>query len=72
MPDEDQLSLRQADQARTDFAIIETELEAIHKRLSQLPSVLRQQRMIDAILAAIGLIIIFGLGLFGLLLTPPA
>jgi hypothetical protein len=31
-------TLRQADQARTDFAIIEDELEAIHKRLSQLPT----------------------------------
>jgi hypothetical protein len=30
--------LRQADQARTDFAIIEDELEAIHKRLSLLPT----------------------------------
>jgi hypothetical protein len=27
MPDEDQLSLRQADQARTYFAIIETKLD---------------------------------------------
>ena len=31
-------TLRQADQARTDYAIIEDELEAIHKRLSQLPT----------------------------------
>jgi uncharacterized membrane protein HdeD (DUF308 family) len=38
MPDEDQLSLRQADQIRGDYAIIEGELEAIHKRLSQLPT----------------------------------
>jgi hypothetical protein len=68
----DPFTLRQADQARTDFAIIESELEAIHKRLSQLPSVLRRQRMIDAILAAIGLVIIFGLGLFGLVMTGPA
>ena len=30
--------LHVADQARTDFAIIEDELEAIHKRLSQLPT----------------------------------
>jgi len=67
----ERVALRQADQARTDFAIIETELEAIHKRLSQLPSVLRRRRMIDAILAAIGLIIILGLGLFGLMLTGP-
>ena len=34
----DRFTLRQADQARTDFAIIEDELEAIHKRLSQLPT----------------------------------
>ena len=34
----DPFTLRQADQARTDYAIIEDELEAIHKRLSQLPT----------------------------------
>ena len=34
----DPFTLRQVDQARTDFAIIEDELEAIHKRLSQLPT----------------------------------
>jgi hypothetical protein len=34
----DPFTLRQADQARTDFAIIEDELEAINKRLSQLPT----------------------------------
>jgi hypothetical protein len=39
MPDEDiRLALRTADQARTDFAIIEDELEAIHARLAWLPS----------------------------------
>ena len=40
MPDEDtaRLTLRQADQARTDFAIIEDELEAIYARLARLPS----------------------------------
>jgi hypothetical protein len=69
---DDPFMLRQVDQARSDFAIIEDELEAINKRLSQLPSVLRRQRMIDAILAAIGLVIIFGLGLFGLGMTGPA
>jgi hypothetical protein len=37
MPD-DPFTLRQVDQARTDFAIIEDELEAIHRRLSQLPT----------------------------------
>jgi hypothetical protein len=34
----DPFTLRQADQARADFAIIESELEAIHKRLGQLPT----------------------------------
>jgi len=38
MPDGYPLALRLADQARTDFAIIETELEAIHARLAQLPA----------------------------------
>jgi hypothetical protein len=32
MPDEHSLTLRQADQARSDFAFIETELETIHAR----------------------------------------
>jgi hypothetical protein len=32
MPEDTRLALRQIDQARTDFAIIETELEAIHGR----------------------------------------
>jgi hypothetical protein len=32
------LTLRQADQARTDFAIIEDELEAIYARVARLPS----------------------------------
>jgi hypothetical protein len=34
----DPFTLRQVDQARSDFAIIEDELEAIHKRLSQPPT----------------------------------
>jgi len=37
VPD-DPFTLRQVDQARTDFAIIEDELEAIHRRLSELPT----------------------------------
>jgi hypothetical protein len=32
------LTLRQADQARTDFAIIESDLEAIYLRLATLPT----------------------------------
>jgi len=34
----DPFTLRQVDQARTDFAIIEAELEAIHARLARLPT----------------------------------
>jgi hypothetical protein len=71
--DEDQLFLRPADppvvgRARGDPSAIVDD-----QRLNQLPDVLRRrQGMIDAILAAIGLIIILGLGLFGLMLTGPA
>jgi hypothetical protein len=35
---ERRLALRQADQARSDFAMIETELEAIHARLARMPT----------------------------------
>jgi hypothetical protein len=35
---ETRLALRQADQARTDFAIVETELEALHPRLARMPT----------------------------------
>jgi hypothetical protein len=35
---EHRLTLRQADQARTDFAIIEDDLEAIYARVAGLPS----------------------------------
>jgi hypothetical protein len=40
MPDDPatRLALRQADQARCDFAIIETELEALHARLARMPT----------------------------------
>ena len=34
----ERLTLRQADQARTDFAIIEDDLEAIYARLAQMPT----------------------------------
>jgi hypothetical protein len=40
MPDDlglERLTLRQADQARTDFAIIEDGLEAIYARLAKIP-----------------------------------
>jgi len=48
----DPFTLRQADQARTDFAIIESELEAIHKRLGQLPT--RREVWQAAMLGMIG------------------
>jgi hypothetical protein len=35
---EQRLTLRQADQARTDFAIIEDELEALLARLARMPT----------------------------------
>jgi hypothetical protein len=38
MSDERTLTLRQADEARADFYVIETELEAIHQRLARLPT----------------------------------
>jgi hypothetical protein len=37
MPD-DPFTLRQFGQTRTDFALIETELEAIHARLAPMPT----------------------------------
>jgi hypothetical protein len=37
MPNEHPFTLRQVDQAPTDFAIIKDELEAIHARLARLP-----------------------------------
>jgi hypothetical protein len=38
MPDENHLTLRQADQACTDFAAIESDREMIMERLSRLPT----------------------------------
>jgi hypothetical protein len=38
MSEERHFGIRQIDQARTDFAIIETALEAIHARLAQMPT----------------------------------
>jgi hypothetical protein len=52
MPNDNPLTLRQADQARTDFAILETELEAIHARLASMPS--RQDLWRAALLGMLG------------------
>ena len=38
MPDENILALRQADQARTDFALIEDHLEFIAGQLARVPT----------------------------------
>jgi hypothetical protein len=37
MPEDTRLALRQADQARTDFAIISDNLEVIYARLARMP-----------------------------------
>jgi outer membrane protein TolC len=50
--DECSLTLRQADQARIDFAIIETELEAIHAQLARLPT--RQEIARNTLIAMLG------------------
>jgi hypothetical protein len=50
MPDEHAFTLRQIGQTRTDFAIIEAELEAIHARLARVPT------RGDLALAALGII----------------
>jgi hypothetical protein len=46
------LTLRQADQARTDFAIIEDHLEAIHARLARVPT--RAEMARTALMGMIG------------------
>jgi hypothetical protein len=51
MSDERILTLRQADQARTDFALLESNLEFIVSRLSRLPT----RR--DLAMAALGIIV---------------
>jgi hypothetical protein len=38
MSDIHSLALRQADQARTDFALLESDLEIIQKQLARLPT----------------------------------
>ena len=38
MPDQNILTLRQADQARTDFALIESNLEFLASQLAKLPT----------------------------------
>ena len=65
MPDEYPLTLRQADQARTDFAAIEAELGIIQAQLARLPT--RRELAQTALLAtltgaAVALVGILALG----------
>jgi hypothetical protein len=54
------LTLRQADQARTDFAIIEDHLEAIHARLARGPTRVELARTALAVMVgAAGLVILW-------------
>ena len=61
MSDERSLALRQADQARTDFAIIESDLEAIYARLAGLPTYKELAKMVlliafvSAVLGSVGI-----------------
>jgi hypothetical protein len=48
----DPFTLRQADQARTDFAIIEAEIEAIRARPARLPT--RQEIARNTLIAMLG------------------
>ena len=52
MTDERTFTLHQVDQARTDFAIIEDELEAIYARLARVPTRVEMAR--TALMGMIG------------------
>jgi hypothetical protein len=47
------LTLRQADQARTDFALIEDDLQAIYARLAKIPTRSETFRLALGCLAAV-------------------
>jgi len=49
----ERLTLRQADQTRTDFAIIENDLEAIYARLAKMPTRSETLRLALGCLAAV-------------------
>jgi hypothetical protein len=60
MPNEHPFTLRQVDQARTGFAIIEDELEAIHARLARLPTRVELARTaLMTMIGAAGLVIMW-------------
>jgi hypothetical protein len=52
MPDEHPLTLRQADQARTDFAAIESNLEFIMSQIARVPT--RKQMARNSLLVMVG------------------
>jgi hypothetical protein len=66
MPDdpETRLTLRLAGQARTDFAIIETELEALHARLARLQTQADLARAVLGIIFCIAVLVLLGIELF--------
>jgi hypothetical protein len=51
MPDEHLLTLRQADQARSDFATIESDLQIVMEQLARPPT--RKERAQTALLATL-------------------
>jgi hypothetical protein len=54
------LTLRQADQARTDFAIIEDHLEAIYARLERMPTRVETARTaLMGVIGGAGLVILW-------------
>jgi hypothetical protein len=58
MPDEYPLTLRQADQARADFAAIESQLEFIMAQLARIPTRMEMARTaLWVIFATAGLVI---------------
>jgi hypothetical protein len=60
MKDEHEFTLHQVDQARTDFAIIEDELEAIYAQLARIPTRMELARLaLGTIVGAAGLMIIW-------------
>jgi hypothetical protein len=62
IPDQDYFVLRQVDQARTDFAIIEDQLEAIHARLQRTPTRMDVARLaFGTIVGSAGLVVLFKL-----------
>ena len=60
--DQRTFTLHQADQARTDFATIEAELEAIHARLARMPTrVEAAQLALMGVIGGAGLVVLFEL-----------